>query len=180
MPRKPGSALKRGTRADVYANSFYQTVTEPSANTLTFAEVNFNINIHETMGIILHKLEYFDTGVSYEGLSAQSDAVKMALTTSNTITSLDLSQPTVIDLLIVAPFTFGTPASAHLIYHPVIRDFTSLPGGGLILYPKPLYVAIQGVSLAGARTVQVRGKFSYIQLTGVEAFELIDQARLVT
>jgi len=61
-----------------------------------------------------------------------------------------------------------------------VRDFSSLPGGGLLTLPNPLYLAVQGESLASAVTVRARIHFSRMDMEAENWIELVEQTRLLT
>lgn len=166
---------------DTYANKFFGTVTESAANTLTFSEIQTNVNIFDKVAWILHRMEWFlgeATGIGL--LVANGDRIACALTSSDKITDLDLDNPSVVDLYKVERVDYGAAANMHRWEMPIIRDFTNLPGGGIIIAPRPLYVAAEGASLAAASTVSVRGYFTQKQLTPDEYLELIDFYRIVS
>lgn len=164
---------------DVYSNKFYGTVTESAANTLTFAEIQTNIEIFSKMAWILHRLEWFLEGVQFNKLLASDDVIAMALVGSNSLSSLALNWPGVIDLLNLQIGGWGTPATAYPYSTPFIRDFSQLPGGGIIVAPRPLYLAVKGTSLASALTVSIRGYFTMKELKADEYLELVDFYRIV-
>jgi len=62
---------------------------------------------------------------------------------------------------------------------PFVRDFSGLPGGGLIIAPRPLFVAVKGNSLATAVTASLRAYFTVINLSADEYLELVDFYRIV-
>lgn len=165
---------------DIYANKFYGAATESGANTLTFSEINTNVNIFDKVAWILNRLEWYLSVATLALLQASTDTISCALSASDTIPNLSLSNPSVIDVVtiqLIAPAEVGGQAPFPT---PIIRDFSSMPGGGLIIAPRPLYVAVEGVSLATAATAEVRGYFQAKSLAADEYLELIDFYRIVS
>jgi hypothetical protein len=163
---------------DGFANKFYGSCTESAANTLTFNEINTGQNMFDKKAWILHRLEWDIDLAIVQALAAAGDGFTMALTSSNLINTLALSSPMVIDRLLYE-HQFFTAVAAQAMNTPVIRDFTGMPGGGLLIAPRPLYVAAQGTSLAAAQTAEVRGYFTQIDLNAQEYVDLLDFYRLV-
>lgn len=161
-----------------YADKFYGTAVESAANTLTFAEIQTNVSIMEKWAWVLHRLEWSMDLATYDEVSAVGDELDMALTTSNRITALHASDAAVLDIaqqMIVVETAVGF--QRELL--PLIRDFSNLPGGGLIIPPRPLYVAVKGTSLANPATVWLRGYFTPIQMKGDDYYNLLDAYRLI-
>lgn len=163
---------------DEFSNKAYGTVTESAANTLTFSEVRTNISIFEKVAWVIHRIEWHLTQATYGLLADGSDNLNLALTGSDAIASLGLEIPAVIDLYNVfrvhasgVGFAFNTM--------PLVRDLSSLPGGGLIVAPRPLFVAIHGESLLSAATAEVRFYFTQRALAADEYLDLIDFYRIV-
>lgn len=165
--------------SDAYANKFYGTVVESAANTLTFAEIQTNVDVFSKIAWVLHRLEWYVPAATRGLVSANDDVISMALCSSNGLTSLALNLPGVVDLMELQDMTAGAPANFQLVTAPLIRDFTGMPGGGLIIAPRPLYIAVKGVSLATACTVSVRGYFTVRQLSAEEYIDLVDFYRIV-
>ena len=166
--------------ADQYANKFYGTVTETALNTLTFAEIHTNVNIFTKIAWILNRLEWYVPPSSLALIVATADTLEMALCASDNINALGLDNPSVIDTFrigVMAPTDVTGMIEARM---PVIRDFTNMPGGGIIIAPRPLYVAAKGDSLASAASVAVRGYFRQIEMKSDEYLELIDFYRIVS
>lgn len=166
-------------KKDIYSNKFYGTATESAANTLTFAEIQTNVNVFSKEAWTLQRLEwYIPTGT--RGLVVDSaDLFQCALVSSNKISTLDLSDPTVIDLMELGR-TWLTAVGVETFDQPIVRDFSNLPGGGLIIAPRPLFVAVQGTSLATPGTGAVRGYFTKATLSADEYLELVDFYRIVS
>lgn len=164
---------------DKFANKFYGTVTESAANTLTFSELQTNVSIFEKVAWVIHRLEWFIPYATWQLLAAAADKISCALTASNTLTALGLNAAAVIDLLELDYFAYGTAANTIIPQFPIVRDFSNLPGGGLIVAPRPLYVAAVGVSLTAVSTVSVRGYFTTQELKADEYLELVDFYRIV-
>lgn len=165
-------------KTDAYANKFYGTVAESAANTLTFAEIPTNVDVFSKKAWVLHKLEWYPNASAFNALDAGDDVLSAALCSSNALTGLSLADPGVIDLLeMVANVVTGAGFEMGIL--PIIRDFSSLPGGGLIISPRPLYLAVKGTSLGGAMTVACRGYFTAIDLNADEYLELVDFYRIV-
>lgn len=162
---------------DQFANKFYGTVTESAANTLTFAEIQTNVSVFDKQAWILHRLEWYINPAMLQ-LSAADDRFTVALTNSNSITSLGLNDAAVIDEWELNCH-FATAVGLADIQQPIIRDFTQLPGGGIIIVPRPLFVACKGTSLGAAGSAQVRGHFTVKELKADEYIELIDYYRIV-
>ncbi len=164
---------------DLYANKFYQTVTESGTSTLTFSEIRTNVSIFEKTAWILHRLEYYWSQATLFLLIAAQDVIEMALTASDQIADLSPGNPSVIDRCDKFYMNYGTAASGFHVDMPIVRDFSGLPGGGLIVAPRPLFLAVQGASLAGPATVEMRGYFTQKELKADEYLELIDFYRIV-
>jgi len=161
-----------------YADKFYGEVTESAANTLTFQEIQTNVSIMEKWAWILHRLEWSMDLATYDEVAAVGDELDMALTTSNRITALQASDAAVLDIaqqMIVVETAVGV--QRELL--PLIRDFSTLPGGGLIIPPRPLYVAVKGTSLANAARVWCRGYFTPVAMKGEDYYNLLDAYRLI-
>lgn len=161
-----------------YADKFYGSVQESAANTLTFSEIMTNISIMEKWAWILHRLEWSMDLPSYDEVSAVGDMLEMALTMSNRISGLSLADAAVIDKAQQA-IVVETAVGIQRELLPLIRDFTGLPGGGLIIPPRPLYVAVKGTSLANPCFVEVRGYYTPVQVSGEAYYDLLDAYRLI-
>jgi hypothetical protein len=164
---------------DTFANKFYGAVTETAANTLTFSEIQTNTNVFSKLAWVISRLEWYVPQSSVLEIAANADTIEVALVASDNISTLGLDNAAVIDVLrigIQAPT--DTTAMVKRDF-PVVRDWTGMPGGGLIISPRPLYIAIQGTSLANPVSGQVRGYFTAKELKADEYLELVDFYRLV-
>jgi hypothetical protein len=163
---------------DKFANKFFGTVAESAANTLTFAEIQTSVSLREKMAWVLHRLEYHFTPSAYNQLVAADDRLAIALTGSNALPSLSIIQAAVIDLMTL-DLAFASAVGRQNIIQPILRDFCSMPGGGLIIAPRPLYIGVQGTSLAAACGVTVRGYYTEMELKADEYLELVDFYRML-
>ena len=165
-------------KTDKFANKMYGTVTESAANTLTYAEIKTNVSVFDKAAWILHRLEWYLAATEIDKLLGLGDSITMALTSSSTPAALALADSAVIDLCTLNHKDL-TAVGFSDYTTPFIRDFSNLPGGGLIIAPRPLYLAAKGVSLASAVTVQLRGYFTIMNLSADEYIELVDFYRIV-
>ncbi len=172
--------MAKGKIRDLYANKLFGEVTESAANTLTFNEINTNVSIFDKVGWILNRLEWYIPSATSQLIQAGVDFIEFALTASNNIGDLLLSNASVIDTVLFNVLAPVDLTGAVIMDNPLIRDFSTLPGGGLIIAPRPLYVAIKGTSLATPATVQVRGYFTQLPLGAEDYLELIDFYRIVS
>lgn len=158
---------------DKFSNKLYASVTMSAANTLTFAEIETGIEAFSKQAWIIHKLDYFFSNAIGNLLLASDDYIEIALTSNNQMTALNLNNAGVVDKFQVN----GT----HTTYEsPFTRDFTTLPGGGLIIAPRPLYLAMNSASIASAGSAQVRGYFTVIpEMSPDEYLDLVDYYRII-
>ncbi len=157
---------------DLYVNTAYGTVVETAANTLTFSEIQTNVSIFEKIAWIISRIEWYLPTATLALIAAGDDLFTMALTASNNLTALALNAPGVIDLNV---FQSGNVVSGW----PIVRDFSSLPGGGKIVAPRPLFLGLKGTSVASAGTAECRVAFTQRVMTPDEYLELIDFYRIV-
>lgn len=153
-------------------------MTESAANTLTFAEIQTAISIFEKVAWVISRIEWFLAAAQLQQMADNGDIAQCAVTASNQITALALNNPSVIDLLEIARFQ-ASAVGYNWWQLPIIRDFSNLPGGGIIVAPRPLYLALKGTTAAAAMTVSARIYFTQMELKADEYLELIDFYRIV-
>lgn len=164
-------------KADLFVNMAFGSVLESAANTLTFSEIQTGLSIFEKVAWVIHRIQYYSYSLGL--LLAEEDTIMAALVVSNKLSALDLSDPAVIDMVEWGVLYHGTPANATDLVKPMERDFTTLPGGGLIIPPRPLYVAGIGNSLASASSTYMRIFFTHKALSADEYWELVEARRMV-
>ena len=159
------------TGVDKYSNVLYDSVTESAANTITFESVDVGLNIFDKVGLLVSRIEYSDWLLQ---IAADGDSLEWGLTTSNNLTALDPSETSIIDYNRVSLNAVGTPAIALERVEPYIKDFSTLPGGGLLITPKPLYMVADGNALANPAVVKMRMFFTVVKLKPEDYFELLE------
>ena len=169
---------KAASQRDVYSNKAYGSVTESAANTLTFSEISTNVNVFDKMAWIVNRMEWYCPPGTLNLLVGAGDALQIALTSSQNLSALGLDNPGVIDMFQLSYYTVGG-ANAKIWNMPFIRDFSTLPGGGIIIAPRPLYVAIVGTSLATPASAEMRMSFQQKVLSADEYLEMVDFYRIV-
>ena len=166
-------------QTDMFANRAYGSVTETAANTLTFNEIQTGVAIFEKIAWVIHAIDYHVPVAAWNELSGDDDEVIMGLCVSNQITSTALNQMAIVHQLRVGSMASGTVG--NLETRDLIRrsEFSSWPGGGLIIPPSPLFAFAQGASLAAAVSVDLLIYYTHMALKADEYWELVESRRLV-
>jgi len=163
---------------DKFANQAYLSVTETGANTLTFNQLLTGISIYEKVGWLINRLDYTFSTLSGT-YAADGDGITFGIGTSSGIATVGLEENSVIDYNQFFRADLGAAASGFYLRKPFIKDFSSLPGGGILVPPNPLYIWAQGVSLAAAQTVYARMFYTVIQLKAEDFWELVEMRRMI-
>lgn len=164
---------------DTYVNRAYSRVTMSGANVLTFSEIQTGMAMFEKVAWIIHRIEWFPFLTSLQELAATSDDITMALVGNDNMTGLVLGDQAVYDILTLGINLVGAVVSHIILEEPIIRDFSNLPGQGLIIPPRPLYVAMMTNGFVAAGSVDCRIYFTYKSLKADEYWELVEATRII-
>jgi hypothetical protein len=167
-------------KMDKFANIAFLTVTESAGTTLTWAQLALVANLQsEKSALIIHRAEMSVGDIAQ--LNSSGDYVDFGLSLSDRVTSIsDLSQPEMLFWNSIRRQDIGTAATGVYIEFPIIRDFTALPGGGLLVPADRLYVGIKGTGTGAAMVVYMRLYYTVQPLATADYWELIEARRVMT
>lgn len=163
---------------DQFVNQAVITCTESAANTLTFKKLETGISLFEKVAWIISRIEYFISGIS--NLNSSGDSLTMAITSTDQITGLALTNAAVIDLLYYLRIDYGTAANEVPIAMPFTKDLSTFSGGGLIVPPNPLYLGVVGSGEAAASTVTAKFFYRTLELSPDQYWELVESRRIIS
>lgn len=170
----PGEKLSIDSRPNLAAIQ----ATESAANTLTYAQFAFPFSIMDKVALVIHRVEYFPNLALLVG---QADSTLVGVIAAKAIDDpTDQSDPVLLDSVQFARYDGGTAATFVLDRKPFVKDFSSLPGGGILVAPNPLTVFIKSLSLASANSAWVRMYYTYMKLTTEEYWQLVESRRVVS
>lgn len=171
-------ATNRGRSAtDKFTNILTQALTLSAANTLTFAEIDVGLNLFDRVGLLINRAEFHIRSTVMAEFTAGGDNVQLGLTASNGLSQISETERAVIYKTTMARSDFGTAGSAQFTVQPLVVDFADLPGGGMLVAPKPLYFAGDSIGLASAHTFYLRLFFTIMTLKDADYFELLESRR---
>lgn len=178
---------KMTSKRDEFANIAYLSVAEINPGTLTFARLELATALMtEKQALIIHRAEFIlaqGSGL----LDADGQFVSAALTLTDRITDIaDLSQPEILFYVEKSRRDLSTALGAAITYPdttvevPILRDFSSLPGGGLLVPADRLYIGVNSNHGANAGSVSCRLYYTVMSLAVDQYWELIEARRIMT
>ncbi len=165
---------------DKYDQFMYLSVTQSSANTLTFGQLALGMNLFDYAGLIVSKIDYYLSVLSIAELVANADTIALALSGSDSITALDLSKAEVYDMMELQVAISGTPATAQIVKQPWTHDFSTMEGGGMLLPAQNLYIGVSSAGSAIAIAASMRVYFRIVKLTAQDFVELVQRLRVMS
>jgi len=163
---------------DVFVNQAYLTVTESAANTLTFNKLETGISIHEKVGWVIARLDY-NLDINATNFAASADGVMWGISTSDLFTVPGFNINSIIDFNSVTRNDLGTAASGLFLRSPFEKDFSSLPGNGILIPPNPLFVWVKGANLTSAIIIKARLFYTVKVLKLEDFWELVELRRMI-
>lgn len=167
-------------RTDKFANTISVDITMSAADTLTFEEIDVGLNIFDKVGLLLHRMDAEVNAATIGFLNDNTDNFEVGLTQSNQIASMTLQERAMIDKIKISMHSEGTltnEKTAGAMQEPFNKDWSGLPGGGLLITPRPLYLCMDSIGAAVAGFCTVRLYFTIVQLKPEEYFELLESRR---
>jgi len=164
---------------DQYCQLGYISVAETAANTLTFAGLSVFSNVLAQKGMVISRIEYLLSNTSMSYLEDDNDALMVGLSGDDGLSSIDLDDPSVYDIINIMMVSSGTPGTIIRNLVPIVKDFSQMPGGGLLVPADRVYGYIQGTSLAGGGSVRIRFWYRIIDFTAQEYLELAQSLRVL-
>jgi hypothetical protein len=171
-------AAKSGV-IDRYANVAAVSIQEAVADTLAVTKFAFPFSIMDKMALLISRIEYFFNALGQ--LNSNGDTTYMALMAGSSV--VDITQqndPLIIDTMRYQRIDMGAAATGSLFSMPITRDFSTLPGGGLLVAPNPLYGAIKGLGEAGTTSGWMRLYYTYLELATDEYWQLVESRRIIS
>jgi len=162
---------------DRFANIFTASVTMSAANTLTFAELNFGITLRDRIAIVIDQIFIYPSASLYALMTTAADFAAIALTISDSVTDItDLADRRIFTLKFLERADWGTAASASLVEHPYILEFTP----PLIMLPTRVFLAMDTVGLAAVSGCTIRLHYRTVSITQdqqlIEVLESLQQS----
>lgn len=165
---------------DKFDQFMHLSVTQSAANALTFGQVAIGGAVFEYAGIIFTRVEYYLEATAISELVANADALDLALTGSDGLTDLSVDQPQLYDRITLEVAVSGAPATAQIIEMPIIHDFSSMPGGGLMVPAQTLFIGMDSAGCAAAQTGVIRAYYHVEKLTAADFIELVQRYRVLS
>lgn len=169
--------MAAATKKDNYSNLVQVAITQSAADTLTFEEIDLGLTIFQKIGIVINRIEMYPQGPGWALLQNNGDTFIFGLTQSNQITTLSPSENAVVYRHQEYLMHYGTAGNAVPYSEPIVADFSEMPGGGLIIAPRPLFIALDSDGLGATFEGIIRMYFIIIELKADEYFELLESRR---
>lgn len=161
------------SQRDQYANIANASAAVEDG-TINFTEILTGISLGQGKGIVIDQIDYSLSISTLQAMDTDGDLVQFAWTASNSITTLELDQKSVIHKAQLNRVHAGTPANAIFIENPYIYQF--FPP---IIFASPrIYLAAKGTGLT-AGFVKSRLYFRYVDLSAQEYLEIAESFVLV-
>jgi hypothetical protein len=168
---------------DQFANVATISLVESAANTLTYKKLETGIAMFDKVAWVISRLEVFIPKVA-ANLNGDTDCINFALMVSNSLSTIAGGQTQFDQSVLYGGRVMRTDwgAAATMVFDllPHIYDFSTLPGGGLIAPPSPLYGAIQGVGCVAPNTVFFKLFYTNLSLTPDQYWELVEARRYIS
>lgn len=165
--------------SDQYANIAAVLNQESAAGTATYARFNFPYSVTDKVAILISRIEYWIGNLHQ--LNTSQDYVVAGLCAASALVSLEnQADPGLVDSCKIQRIDIGTAASGLLVSIPVIKDFSSLPGGGILVAPSPLYAGIVSSGAGGVLAAWTKLFYTYKELATDEYWELVESRRIIT
>jgi hypothetical protein len=165
---------------DQFANYAIIEVLESAANTLTFKKLETGISLNEKVAWIIHRIEYIIDGLDGTLFNAALDVLTFGLSLSNAFSAPTVAENTIIDYNRSIRVDIGTAASGYFQLQPFVKDFASLPMGGTIVPPTPLYLFVKGTGLTAAAKITARLHYTLRTLKVEDYWELVEARRVLS
>ncbi len=165
---------------DQFANMALIKVTESAANTLTFQKLETGISLTEKVAWVISRIEYNLEGLTSGVFNGDGDYLSWGMSISNAWAAPTLSETTILDMNTLALNLVGAVTSEWFHHLPFIKDFSTLPGGGLIVPPTPLYLFAKGGGLTAAMVVNARIWYTLLKLSVDQYWELVEARRVLS
>lgn len=164
---------------DQFANIAAISVTESAANTQTSTKFSFPFSIMDKMALLISRIEYWFEG--YALFNSGDDRTILALTCNSTVTSIvNQADPLIVDSARLGRVDYGAAATGLLRQEPFVKDFSSLPGSGILVAPNPLYAMIQSTGASGASSGSIKLFYTYMELSSDEYWQLVESRRIIS
>jgi len=161
-----------------YVNQAYLSVVESAANTCTFGKLETGISIYEKVGWLITRIDY-NVDCAAAIFTADTLGILFGLSAQDSIASPTLQMSAIIDYNARVRAEYGAGASGFVLDRPWTKDFSQLPGGGLLVPPNPIYLWAKGIGLAAAQTVLARMFYTVKVLKAEDFWELVEQRRMI-
>jgi len=117
-------------------------------------------------------------------LNGNGDFTLVALCATDQISTLGggatITNPAILYGRKFTRLDLGVAATGIIREDPFIVDFSTLPGGGLIVPPNPLFLGVQGSGEAAAAQVMTRLYYTNYELSPDEYWELVEARRIIS
>ena len=164
-------AKRRIGRQDVYPNRAFVSVTQSAANTLTFSQIRFGAGLFTGTALILSRVEWWPPNAGLDETLDLADLHQFAITNRDDLTTID---ETNMNVLAYAYFGVLEGAAGFTQVHlPIITDFSTLPGGGLIFPANPLFIGYGSAGMTAAYTLNAVMYYTTKDLADADYVELV-------
>lgn len=164
---------KRKQIIDVYPNRIVERLTMSAANVITFQPIRFGTGLFSGVALVIHRVEYHLTLGTVDQLVADSDEVEFGLTNRDDLSALTALNLNILDVNALHSKIVGAVVSLWIFEKPMTKDFSTLPGQGLIIPTTPLYLAMDSVGLASAGIMDVVIYYTFKQMSDSDYIELV-------
>lgn len=167
-------------KKDMFPSLICRNIIQSAANVSTFFELAIGLSLFNKVALLISRIEYTIHTGGLTMMTTTEDIIRVGLSISDNVLFLSADHSQVVDLVALQRIDYGTAASANLVSKPIVSDFSTLPGGGLLVPPKPLYFCIGSAGLATPCTAIIRMYFTVIALQDQEYLELLESRRSYT
>jgi len=166
-------------KVDSYANVAAIYVEESAVNTFTAAKFNFPFSIMDKMALVIQRIEYWLGGL--DQLNGTTDRTVSGIFVSSSILNIEnQADPLIVDTMRIQRIDIGAAASGVHTVLPIVKDFTNLAGGGLLVAPSPLYAGVKATGAAGVTSAWIRLYYTYLELATDEYWQLVESRRIIS
>lgn len=162
---------------DKFVNYIKKAITMSAANTLTFEDIDIGLNLFDKIGLLIHRIAYYVPQDTLTPITGDSDEVGLAIVGNDNVSTINPDDRWVIDSMSLHGLLEGTAANFLIEKMPIVHDFSNLPGGGLLVPPKPLSFAMDTNGFAAAVSAKCVIMFTIMQLKDADYFELLESFR---